>query len=71
MITCQLVLVLEISDDKENARLILSQIVLDAFATLKMSYPTTTSKREEELKTIRELLEAESPSKSKRKSKKG
>jgi PPK2 family polyphosphate:nucleotide phosphotransferase len=54
------------ADDKENARLIVSQIVLDAFDELKMAYPKTTPKREEELKTIRKLLEAEAPSKSKK-----
>jgi PPK2 family polyphosphate:nucleotide phosphotransferase len=40
------------ADDKDNARLIVSQIVLDAFDELKMEYPKTTPKREEELKTI-------------------
>ena len=58
------------ADDKENARLIVSQMVLDAFDALKMEHPKPTPKREEELKTIRKLLEAEAPSKSKRKSKK-
>ncbi len=47
------------ADDKENARLIVSQIVLDAFDELKMQHPKTTPKLAEELKTIRELLEAE------------
>ncbi|MGO8788673.1 MAG: ADP-polyphosphate phosphotransferase [Terriglobia bacterium] len=45
------------ADDKENARLIVSQIVLDALHDLKMAYPKTTSKRREELKSIRKLLE--------------
>jgi len=44
------------ADDKENARLIVSQIVLDAFHELKMSYPKTTSKRRQELKSIRKQL---------------
>ena len=44
------------ADDKENARLIVSQIVLDALGELKMSYPKTTAKRRQELKAIRELL---------------
>ena len=45
------------ADDKENARLIVSQIVLDAINDLKMAYPKTTAKRKEELKSIRKLLE--------------
>ena len=44
------------ADDKENARLIVSQIVLDALNDLKMAYPKTTAKRRRELKTIRKLL---------------
>ena len=45
------------ADDKENARLIVSQIVLDTLKELKMAYPKTTAKRKEELKSIRKLLE--------------
>jgi PPK2 family polyphosphate:nucleotide phosphotransferase len=44
------------ADDKENARLIVSQIVLDALNGLKMAYPKTTAKRRRELKSIRKLL---------------
>jgi PPK2 family polyphosphate:nucleotide phosphotransferase len=44
------------ADDKENARLIVSQIVLDTFDDLKMAYPRTTAKRRAELKSIRKLL---------------
>jgi PPK2 family polyphosphate:nucleotide phosphotransferase len=44
------------ADDKENARLIVSQIVLDALKELKMAYPKTTAKRREELKSIRKEL---------------
>jgi PPK2 family polyphosphate:nucleotide phosphotransferase len=44
------------ADDKENARLIVSQIVLDAFDDLKMSYPETTEARRRELLTIRKGL---------------
>jgi PPK2 family polyphosphate:nucleotide phosphotransferase len=44
------------ADDKENARLIVSQIILDAFNGLKMAYPKTTTKRRRELKSIRQLL---------------
>jgi len=44
------------ADDKENARLIVSRIVLDALSELKMAYPRTTAKRRRELNSIRELL---------------
>jgi PPK2 family polyphosphate:nucleotide phosphotransferase len=44
------------ADDKEDARLIVSQIVLDAFSGLEMAYPVTTSKRRRELASIRESL---------------
>ncbi len=40
------------ADDKENARLIVSRIVIDAFNQLKMAYPKTTAKRRRELKSI-------------------
>src|ERR1039458_10299269 len=45
------------ADDKENARLIISQIILDALSELKLAYPRTTPKRWRELKAIRKLLE--------------
>jgi polyphosphate kinase 2 (PPK2 family) len=44
------------ADDKENARLIVSQIVLDALNALKMTYPKTTAKRRRELQSIRKRL---------------
>jgi PPK2 family polyphosphate:nucleotide phosphotransferase len=44
------------ADDKENARLIVSQIVLDALGDLKMAYPKTTKKRWLELKAIGKQL---------------
>jgi PPK2 family polyphosphate:nucleotide phosphotransferase len=44
------------ADDKENARLIVSQIVMDALDGLKMAYPKTTAKRRRELNSIRKLL---------------
>jgi PPK2 family polyphosphate:nucleotide phosphotransferase len=47
------------ADDKDDARLIVSQIVLDSLDELKMAYPKTTPKRERELQTIRKLLEKE------------
>ena len=47
------------ADDKKNARLIISQIILDRFKELKMAYPTITETRRKELKTIRKTLEIE------------
>jgi PPK2 family polyphosphate:nucleotide phosphotransferase len=44
------------ADDKENARLIVSQIVLDTFEGLKMTYPETNAKRRQELQSIRKRL---------------
>ena len=44
------------ADDKENARLIVSQIILDALNELKMSYPKTTAKRRQELESIHKQL---------------
>jgi len=44
------------ADDKENARLIVSQIVLDALGGLKMAYPKTTMKRRLELEAIKKQL---------------
>jgi len=44
------------ADDKENARLIVSRIVMDALKDLKMSYPKTTAKRKAELQAIRKQL---------------
>ena len=44
------------ADDKRNARLIVSQIVLDALKDLKMSYPVVSAARKRELKAIRKQL---------------
>jgi PPK2 family polyphosphate:nucleotide phosphotransferase len=44
------------ADDKENARLIVSRIVLDTLNEFKMAYPKTTTKRRRELKSIRKEL---------------
>jgi PPK2 family polyphosphate:nucleotide phosphotransferase len=44
------------ADDKENARLIVSQIVLDTLGDIKMAYPKTTAKRRLELRAIKKLL---------------
>jgi PPK2 family polyphosphate:nucleotide phosphotransferase len=44
------------SDDKENARLIVSQIILDTLNELGMSYPKVDQARRKELSSIREQL---------------
>jgi PPK2 family polyphosphate:nucleotide phosphotransferase len=49
------------ADDKKNARLIISQIILDTFKALKMSYPVVSEKRQQELLSIRRRLTEEDP----------
>ena len=44
------------ADDKENARLIVSHIVLDTLGALKMRYPKSDAKRRQELLAIRRRL---------------
>lgn len=44
------------ADDKKNARLIISNILLDMFKALDMHYPEADEKRQEELKMIRQKL---------------
>ncbi len=44
------------ADDKENARLIISSIVLDTIKSLKLSYPKTTPKHRAELLALRKQL---------------
>jgi PPK2 family polyphosphate:nucleotide phosphotransferase len=44
------------ADDKENARLIVSQIVVDTLEGLKMTYPKTSTGRRKELLSIRKQL---------------
>jgi PPK2 family polyphosphate:nucleotide phosphotransferase len=44
------------ADDKENTRLIVSRIILDALKELKMEYPESTPERRRELAAIRKLL---------------
>ena len=50
------------ADDKESARLIISRIILDTFKSLKMSYPETDARRQQELLSIRDQLMKEGPS---------
>lgn len=44
------------ADDKENARLIISQVIFDTLKGLRMSYPEPTRKRRKELLSLRRLL---------------
>jgi PPK2 family polyphosphate:nucleotide phosphotransferase len=44
------------ADDKPNAQLIVSEIILDSLRRLKMSYPKPDAKRRRELKGIRQQL---------------
>ncbi len=47
------------ADDKENARLIVSQIVVETLEGLKMAYPKSSKKRRQELQAIRSALAKE------------
>ncbi|MCJ7838861.1 MAG: polyphosphate kinase 2 family protein [Burkholderiales bacterium] len=49
------------ADDKENARLIIAQVIVDTLKALKMSYPATDAKRRKELLAIRHELVEEGP----------
>jgi PPK2 family polyphosphate:nucleotide phosphotransferase len=44
------------ADDKENARLMVSRIIVDTLEGLKMTYPKTSAKRRKELQLIRKQL---------------
>ena len=44
------------ADDKKNARLIISRIVLDALEGLKLSHPRVSAERRAELQSFRKLL---------------
>ena len=44
------------ADDKENAHLIISQIILDTLKGFKMAYPPSNIKRKQELQSFRKLL---------------
>ena len=50
------------ADDKENARLIVSEIILDTFKALKLRYPETDAKHRQELQLIRDQLMKQAPS---------
>ena len=44
------------ADDKRNARLIVSRIIVDALEGLNMTYPSTSDERRRELLAIRKQL---------------
>lgn len=44
------------ADDKENARLIISRVVLDTLKQLRMNYPEADKARRKELRSIRKVL---------------
>ena len=45
------------ADDKANARIIVSRIVLDTLESLRLAYPQSTAKRQRELLATRRMLE--------------
>jgi len=47
------------ADDKENARLIISQVLLDTLKSLDLRYPPVSGKKKAELKEIRRQLEGD------------
>ena len=49
------------ADDKKNARLIVSRIILETFKALDMHYPETDANRQQELLSIRQQLMMEAP----------
>ena len=44
------------ADDKESARLIVSQVILDTLEALEMTYPKVSAKRRRELQSVRKQL---------------
>ena len=44
------------AEDKENARLIVSHIIIDMLDRLKLAYPKTSAERRQELQSIRKQL---------------
>lgn len=44
------------ADDKENARLIIAQVILDTFKSLELAYPKTSEEHQRELQLIRKQL---------------
>jgi hypothetical protein len=45
------------ADDKKNARLLISEVILQTYQSMDMHYPVTDEARREELRTIREQLQ--------------
>ena len=53
------------ADDKQNTHLIISEIILDTFRSLKLEYPKADAKHTGELQEIRQLLEKSTVDKTK------
>lgn len=51
------------ADDKKNARLIISRIILNTLKSLQLSYPKSSEEHHQELRSIREQLTKENTSK--------
>ena len=47
------------ADDKKNARLIVSRVLIDALESLPLAYPTVDKARRKELERVRAVLEAD------------
>jgi hypothetical protein len=47
------------ADEKRNARLIVSQIIVETMKTLRMSYPTSGKQQLKELKQMKRALQTE------------
>jgi len=47
------------ADDRKNARLLVSNIILDMFSSLDVRFPETGEERKRELQECRRLLEGE------------
>ena len=47
------------ADDKRNARLLISQVIVETLKTLKMTYPKATKEHREQLEHVRRTLEQE------------
>ena len=46
------------ADDKRNARLIISQVIVDTLQSLDLSYPKADARRKQELRSLRQRLQA-------------
>jgi PPK2 family polyphosphate:nucleotide phosphotransferase len=54
------------ADDKRNARLIISQVIIETLRSLRLSYPEVTPEKRKELRAIRQALAADDKKKTRR-----